>query len=390
MSESYEGREQSLVKHFVLRKYLERFARIIGLEPAKRWNTITYVDCFSGPWNVKNEDLSDSSFSIALNELRRARETCKEHGRIIRLRCLFLEKKESAFNKLSAFADGVKDAEIKTINASLSESVSDIITFAKSGGPKSFSFFFLDPTGWSALELDVIAPLLQLSSCEVLVNFMTSFVRRFIASPDPATQQSFERIYGPYLPKIEELPVQDREDAAVAAYAEALREVGNFEYACKAIVLHPQINKTHFHLVYASRHKKGIEVFKDAERAAMRVQQTTRAQARGKQQEKRTGQPTLFPHEVMQDMSYYDALRDKYSANAKAKVAAMINSSGQVRFDDAWVATMTEPLVQEQDLKAWIHEWVQTGCIRLRGLKPRQRVPQWGEGIVLERQRTVS
>ena len=31
MSELYEGREQSLVKHVILRRYLGRFAVIIGL-----------------------------------------------------------------------------------------------------------------------------------------------------------------------------------------------------------------------------------------------------------------------------------------------------------------------------------------------------------------------
>ena len=60
--ELYDGREQTLVKHHILEKYLERFARIIGFT----WDTITYVDCFSGPWNVQSDRFDDSSFSIAL------------------------------------------------------------------------------------------------------------------------------------------------------------------------------------------------------------------------------------------------------------------------------------------------------------------------------------
>ena len=67
----YEGREQSQAKHLILRLYLQRFAHIIGT-----WNdAITYVDCFSGPWDVQNANLSDSSFSIALDELRKAKQT---------------------------------------------------------------------------------------------------------------------------------------------------------------------------------------------------------------------------------------------------------------------------------------------------------------------------
>jgi three-Cys-motif partner protein len=71
----YIGREQTKIKHFILQQYLSRFAHIIGF----RWDTITYVDCFSGPWNVQSPDLRDSSFSIAIKELRRAQENrpCK-------------------------------------------------------------------------------------------------------------------------------------------------------------------------------------------------------------------------------------------------------------------------------------------------------------------------
>lgn len=60
--ELYTGREQTLVKHFILQKYLERFAYIVG----SHWDTLTYVDCFSGPWNARSEKFEDSSFAIAL------------------------------------------------------------------------------------------------------------------------------------------------------------------------------------------------------------------------------------------------------------------------------------------------------------------------------------
>jgi hypothetical protein len=49
----YIGREQTLVKHIILKHYLERFAIIVGWH----WDTLTYVDCFSGPWNVQSDDL---------------------------------------------------------------------------------------------------------------------------------------------------------------------------------------------------------------------------------------------------------------------------------------------------------------------------------------------
>ncbi len=81
-AELYAEREQTLVKHFILQKYLERFALIVGSFA----DAITYVDCFSGPWNVRSQEMADSSFAIALSELRKARQALAEKSRDLKLR----------------------------------------------------------------------------------------------------------------------------------------------------------------------------------------------------------------------------------------------------------------------------------------------------------------
>ncbi len=181
----YIGREQTRVKHLILQKYLERFAHIIG----SRWLTLTYVDCFSGPWNVRSNELKDSSFSIALNELRKARETHSAKGRNLSLRCLFLEKNPEAFKRLEDFALGVTDAEVVALNSKLEDSVSDIGDFLRAGGSKSFPFIFIDPTGWTGFAMDVIEPLLRFDPGEVLINFMSGDIPRFVTSPQQQTAQ---------------------------------------------------------------------------------------------------------------------------------------------------------------------------------------------------------
>jgi three-Cys-motif partner protein len=139
MSE-YEGREQSRAKHQILRGYLGRFAHIIG-----SWkHAITYVDCFSGPWDVQNPDLSDSSFAIAIEELRKARDTLKQRGRDLKLRCFFIEEEKSSYARLAAYAAGISDIEIETKNARLAHAVTDILRFVDAGGSESF-LLCLDP-----------------------------------------------------------------------------------------------------------------------------------------------------------------------------------------------------------------------------------------------------
>lgn len=376
-SDLYVSREQTKIKHLILQKYLQRFAMIIGF----KWDTITYVDCFSGPWNVQSEDLQDSSFSIALGELQDARAQHGIKGKSIKLRCLFLEKNPSAYAKLKEFADNAKNALVETRNCELRDAIDDIIVFIRKGGARSFPFIFIDPTGWTGFAMDEIAPLLRLDPGEVLINFMTSHILRFIESPDEVTQESFIKLFGSasFKEKLKGLEKRDREDAAVAEYADNVARTGGFAFTSKAIVLHPQFDRTHFHLIYATRNAKGIEVFKDAEKKAMAEMQQVRAKVHQREQEKRTGQPGLFEPEVLHISNYFDSLRERYLARAKGQIIQLLQDESQVAYDDAWSLALKEPLVWESDLKNWIAEWKKSGMIAVEGLRQKQRIPQFGE-----------
>jgi three-Cys-motif partner protein len=381
----YAGREQSQVKHFIIGKYLQRFAHIIFT-----WKSaITYVDCFSGPWMVQAQDLADSSFAIALRELRAARETLQERHTNRRIRAYFLEKDKVSYAKLEAYARTQTDVQVRTRNASLDQSVSDILQFVDSGGPDSFPFFLIDPTGWTGFELDIISPLLKHDPGEVLINLMIKFIRRFIKSPDPETQQSFDRTFGPYRPSIQELQGlsdEDLDDAIVAAYVDLVRTVGNYPYVCNAIVLQPDRDSTHFRLVYGTRHLKGVEVFKSAERQAMPVQEENRARVRGRRMEKEGG--LLFPPESMGRPQHYEHLRARYFNLSRNAVIHRIQG-GEVLYDTLFATALSFPIVCESDLKSWIKDWCKSGDIELLGLRPGQRAPHHSEGIRIKRLRST-
>jgi len=371
--ELYAGREQTLVKHFILQKYLERFALIIG----SHWPTITYVDCFSGPWNARSEDFQDSSFFIALRELRKAREILKSRGKALRLRCFFLEKEPQPYQKLKQFADGISDVQVETKNAELTATVGEILAFVNQGGRTSFPFVFIDPTGWTGFDLNVIAPLLRVDPGEVLINFMTGHIRRFIDSPQSETQESFQRLFGSagFRTRIQGLAHQDREDAAVLEYSENLRKAGHYRFIAKAIVLHPEINRTHFHLIYATRNPKGIEVFKEVERQAMPIMEAARAKAQQKSRERTTRQTDLFSSEVMHNSGHLDSLRARYLAKSKKIAVEMLSARRRVSYDDLWVTVLSEPLTWESDLKAWIRDWQKDGVLNIEGMMSKQSVP---------------
>ncbi|MBO0858960.1 MAG: three-Cys-motif partner protein TcmP [Chloracidobacterium sp.] len=376
--ELYVGREQSLIKHRILQKYLQRFAMIIGF----KWDTITYVDCFSGPWNVFSDDLADSSFSIALNELLTAQANHGKRGKSIKLRCLFLEKDRQAYAKLKEFAANAQNALVETRNCELADAIADVVAFIRKGGSHSFPFIFIDPTGWTGFAMDKIAPLLKLDPGEVLINFMTGHINRFIESPDKVTQESFSRLFGDpsFQRSLQGLSKRDREDAIVTKYVENLARTGKFAFTSKAIVLHPERDRTHFHLVYATRNLKGIEVFKEAEEKAMDEMEHVRAEAHKRKTDRKKPQSELFEPEVLHQSRYFDELRDRYLKTAKEKVLQLLVERGRVSYDDAWATALREQLVWTSDLKDWIDDWKKEGCLIIEGMKSKQRVPKLGEG----------
>jgi len=378
----YTGREQTLVKHFILRHYLARFAIIVG----HRWDTITYVDCFSGPWNVQSDDFHDSSFAIALEQLRKARDIHKSRTRrTLKLRCVFLETNRSAFAKLKQFVSGITDVEIELQNKALEDAVPFILKFVKNGGSRAFPFIFIDPTGWTGFEMAAITPLLRLNPGEVLINFMTSHIRRFIASPERMTQDSFVRLFGSqdFRAKIKGLSEGLREEAAVNEYIENVKRTGNYSHTSSAIVLHPEINRTAFHLIYATRDATGIEVFKEAEKQAMLIMEKVRGEAQKRAREDRTGQGELFGGEVLHDPAYYTSLRSRYLVKAKEMVLHCVQSKHHVTYDEIWSLALSVPLTWEADLKVWIRDWARKGLLEIKGMTAGQRVPQRGKNIIL-------
>lgn len=380
--EPYAGREQTLVKHEILRRYLERFAYIVG----SHWDVITYVDCFSGPWNVRSDEYADSSFAIALEELRKAKGALSSRRRV-KLRCFFLEKDRSAYARLRAFAEAIDpdDAEVVTRNATLEESVDDILGFVRRGGGRSFPFIFIDPTGWTGFEMATIKPLLQLDPGEVLINLMTGHIRRFLDSPLDDTQQSLRRLFGSgtFQREIAQLHGADRDDYIVDEYASIARLHGDFTFSSNAIVLHPEIDRAHFHLIYLTRHRRGIEVFKDAEKIAMKVMEAARAAVQQRKRMERTQTIEMFDSSQLHASSYYDSLRQRYLDNSGALVECELRLKRSVLYDDAWALALTIPLVWESDLKDWIAEWRRQGELQIRNMEPRQRVPKLDSSNIL-------
>lgn len=374
--ELYQGREQTEVKHRILERYLSAFVPIVGA-----WaSDIAYVDCLAGPWEARGENLEDTSFSRSIEVLRKAKAGLAFRGKSPSLRCLLVEGDRERFQRLSAFARTVTDIEVTTRNWDFEYGVSNIVSFAKLR-KNSFPFFFIDPTGWELVTIDLIRPILSLGRCEILINLMTSWIKRFLSDES----KNFERLLGPGVGRLRELQGDEQEEELVRCYADAVRRAGHFSYVCTLPVLKAEADMFHFWMVYGTRHPKGVEEFKNTERVVIPFMHEIRAEAQNRKRFLNSGgqYPLLQPTATYVERRL-TRLQQKNLEDAKSELASFMNANGELRFDDIWAKAMQFSLVGESDLKEWIADWVKDKRIELRNMRPGERVPKRNSGHMVK------
>ncbi|MFO8101203.1 MAG: three-Cys-motif partner protein TcmP [Dehalococcoidia bacterium] len=245
--EDYKGKEQSFIKHILLHQYLVKLFMIIG-QHEKR---ISYVDCFSGPWQEKSKDMHDTSVAISLEIMKSCKQRLRSLLKDVHFRALFIEKDPKAHSKLVDFLSREEWAEIETtaLKGDFYQLRPEISSWCDDD---SFAFFFIDPTGWKGVaEIETLKPLLQRNNSEYLINFMFDFIRRFYSKTE--LEQHMKAIFGE-VPDISHLSVDKREDYLIQLYQAHLKQSlpsahRRARSACVK-VLYPEKDRTLYYLVY--------------------------------------------------------------------------------------------------------------------------------------------
>jgi three-Cys-motif partner protein len=359
-SDEYSDREQSQIKHFALGLYLNVAARILGQS-----RDIAYVDCCAGPWKSETPDYRDTSFGVALRALRDARVFLRSKGKNPKFRMLLIEDDPGAFAKLKAFAGqtSVPETTIRAEKWDFTEHLDEIVEFARQ--PPAFPFVFIDPTGWKLAQLNVIKPILQLNPGEVLINLMSSFITRFVND----AHQDFTNLLGAKFAELRDLHGEEQEDEVVRRYCEAIRQVGGFRYVCALPVMKADRDSFQFHLIYATRHLKGVEKFKEVERRAARQTEVIRAEKQQKKREKRSRNLDLFTPEIRYQETRYQRLKGKNKGLAGSAVMNLIKTRDSLSYDECWAEAMQFAAVYESDLRGWLAAAESQNLVRIAGRK---------------------
>lgn len=367
IDEAYKGREHSLIKHELLKGYLEALLSIVGVSGVRKF---AYVDCFAGPWGDESVSLSGTSIAISLEILATVRGTLGHvhgiHG--LEFRALYVEENKKRYTRLCEYLrmNCPPGIECHTLYGDYSELQDEVLKFC---GDQSFTFFFVDPKGWLDVGVPKLVKLLRRPRSEFLITFMYDFLNRAIGMAELRKQVSamLGEMDEADHRQLSSLTPKEREDVVVRMYREQLKLAMGSDGARQprsyhAIVKDPSKERTKYHLVYVTRHHKGIIKFAEQSEKAGFYEHMVRIQAKRNV----TGQTALFTPEEeagqlgggrgdIDDVKRYwlEHLTDKPSVFDEARLACMLEDTGWLigDFQLAFGKLLSEMKVENLDAK---------------------------------------
>ena len=376
--DDYAGREQAYVKHIFLERYLEALFHKTG----SVYNHICYVDGFAGPWLSADETFNDTSFGVALSALRTAKGSLHARGRHVKMTALLVERDEEAHGKLLTLQVRYPDIEIKTYN----HDFRSIVTQLAQDIPRdAFAFFLIDPKGWR-IPLEQLRPLLSRRNSEVVFNFMFEFINRAASMSQPIVIQGLDELMPNSLWKtrlqqkedrITELTMEDRKEVLVGAFGDSLKHIGGYSYVAELTILRPVRERPLYCLVYGSKHERGIEVFRDCQMNAMKMQAQLRAAGKVKVKEARSGQNEMF--ESMLDMAPDKTaamLADEKKQARELLLWLTPRAPDHISYKTLWALVLAKHSVKRTDVNKMCGEMKKSGELTFPDWVDGKRVPE--------------
>lgn len=362
---AYEGREHSVVKHALLKGYLEKLLFIMGMTGIRE---IAYVDCFAGPYKDESSDIQATSIAISLGILKKVREALATNGKYITVRAIYVEKKKSSYNRLKDYLDNNCPSGIQAfpIHGDYAEKIDEILRLC---GNNSFAFFFVDPLGWTDVGIPRLGKLLNRPKSEFLITFMYDHLNRFVEKTELSKQvhEMLGTLSDADYQKIQSLSPKDREEFIMQKYREQIMAAMGPDGARRsrsysAVIKDKDKDRTKYHLVYGTRHYKGIIEFATQSDKAELIQRVVRIQVKQNANPNRS----LFPPEEeakhfddarvdLDEVNHYwlSQLSDKPAAYDEAKLADMLEETGWLisDFEVAFMALQADGKVENMDAK---------------------------------------
>lgn len=372
--ESYEGREQSYIKHRFLTKYLQTAAYKIL---QGRSSVLNFVDAFAGPWQTNQEDYSDASFDQAIRTLEGVTNSLDKRGVSgLRLRFCFCEKLPAAADKLREYAKQKPNREIRVLSGQFESNLREVEEFCND----DFTFTFIDPTGWN-IDSGPIFDFLKQRRGEFLFNFMADPINRH------ATYDKVSESFGRFLASpdwIEDFKSEPRclsiEERVLRVLKRRIKKSGAAKYVPDMPILNPRQNRIKMRLLLGTFNDHGVSVFRDVQHKVEQLEIETRDRIRDEE----LGFRSLFNDEE------FVAIRQKeagvgcprYVEMAREKIKQKL-SSRSMQYSELSTAILEDVPIKNSQLNEVMKEMKNAPTISYK-LPPHKRVPQPETIIQLE------
>ena len=205
-----------------------------------------------------------------------------------------------AYSRLDSIRERFPDISVHTYREDFATALPTILSEIPA---EAFTFFFIDPKGWR-IQLRALERMMARPKSEVISNFMFEFINRAASMHDPIVANGLDELipYGNWREKLREAEKKnasgvgsdERKTILINAFADSLAHIGNYKYVAETTILRPLRNRALYCLFYATRHPKGLEVYRDCQVKAINEQSRSRAVTKVKHSETVSGQGEIF------------------------------------------------------------------------------------------------
>lgn len=263
-----EYRDQTRVKHEIVRKYIPSFFHILK----SRQNNLIYIDGFAGRGTYDN---STSGECIQGSPLQALQVIARNLDLAEKVTSIFVEADHKNFSALREEVDlfysqnsHIRKPEV--LHGTFADKMTALLDLVDHLNDSiAPTFLFVDPCGVSGTSLQVITRLLSNRRCEAFIFFNIDGIRRVCGLTELSdslvevfgTEDRAERLRQGF--KECSLP-SEKESMIVNFYRKALtEEIGRDIFITPFAIEHEKKRITSHYLIHVTKHPLGFKIMKD-------------------------------------------------------------------------------------------------------------------------------
>ena len=173
------------------------------------------------------------------------------------------------------------------------------------------------------------------------------------------------------------LTPEARKTVLVGAFTESLAKLGNYRFVAETTILRPLKDRPLYCLCYATRHHRGIEVFRDCQIKALREQSATRASVKLQHATKTSGQAEMF--ESLHDMGP-DELNAFLASERQQAERSLLELTPQkpaaIRYEKLWPEVLARHVIRRPQVNELAVKLRNAQALDFPDWEKGKRVPQ--------------